>query len=85
MQVNASGETQPSKKLSEIISDFREVKHNINNSLGVIMALCELAEKKPESLTKLKDVVLTRTPDMVRALQKLADDLQCYAASHPES
>ena len=70
--------------LAEIVARFREVKHDINNSLGVIMALTELAEKKPESLSKLKNVVLERSPQMVSELQSVSQSLQNLAARHPE-
>ncbi len=84
MQNEQSSTPASPKSLAEIIADFREVKHDINNSLGVIMALSELAEKKPETVSKLKDVVLTRAPNIVASLQKVADDLQRCAASNPQ-
>lgn len=84
MQNSHDDQAQPPKSLTDIISHFREVKHDLNNSLGVIMALSELAEKKPESITKLKDVVLTRAPAMVSSLQKVADELQQFAARNPD-
>lgn len=84
MQNSHDDQAQPPKSLADIISHFREVKHDLNNSLGVIMALSELAEKKPESITKLKDVVLTRAPAMVSSLQKVADELQQFAARNPD-
>lgn len=70
--------------LAEVVNQFREVKHDINNSLGVIMALSELAEKKPESLPRLKSVVLERAPQIVSTLQELSDKLQSISTRHPE-
>lgn len=48
---------------------FREVKHNINNSLAVIMALSELAQRNPAHYEKLAKTVLQRAPEVVQALQ----------------
>ena len=48
---------------------FREVKHSINNSLAVIMALSELAQRNPVHFEKLANAVLSRSPDIVNKLQ----------------
>jgi len=48
---------------------FREIKHNINNTLAVVMALSELAQRNPAHYEKLAKAVLQRGPDVVQALQ----------------
>ena len=48
---------------------FREVKHSINNSLAVIMALSELAQRNSQHYEKLSKTVLSRCPDIVAQLQ----------------
>ena len=48
---------------------FREIKHSINNSLAVIMALSELAQRNPAHYEKLTNAVLSRSPDIVSQLQ----------------
>ncbi len=48
---------------------FREVKHSINNTLAVIMALSELGQRNPAHLEKLAKAVLQRGPDVVAHLQ----------------
>ncbi len=64
---------QPSRDdLTELVDKFREVKHSINNSLAVIMALSELAQRNPQHYEKLTKTVLTRCPDIVAQLQEFS-------------
>ena len=61
---------QPSRDdLAALLDKFREVKHSINNSLAVIMALSELAQRNPLHYEKLTKTVLARCPDIVAQLQ----------------
>ena len=65
----------------EAINDgFRDFKHNLNNTLAVIMALSELAQRNPAHYEKLAKAVLQRGPDVVQQLQDfqvlLGDKLQ---------
>lgn len=55
--------------LQALHDKYREIKHNINNSLAVIMALSELAQRNPAHYEKLAKTVLTRAPEVVQALQ----------------
>lgn len=55
--------------LEAIQNKFREVKHDINNTLAVIMALSELAERNPAHYEKLAKAVLQRGPVVVQQLQ----------------
>ena len=49
---------------------FREIKHDINNTLAVIMALSELAQRNPSHYEKLAKAVLQRGPEVVQQLQE---------------
>ncbi len=55
--------------LESLQSKFREIKHDINNTLAVIMALSELAERNPAHYEKLAKAVLQRGPVVVQQLQ----------------
>jgi len=57
------------EELQAIHEKFREVKHNINNTLAVIMALSELAQRNPAHYEKLAKAVLQRGPDVVQEMQ----------------
>jgi hypothetical protein len=57
------------EELEAIHEKFREVKHDINNTLAVIMALSELAQRNPSHYEKLGKAVLTRGPNVVQMLQ----------------
>jgi SMC interacting uncharacterized protein involved in chromosome segregation len=57
------------EELQAIHEKYREVKHDINNTLAVVMALSELAQRNPAHYEKLAKAVLTRGPDVVQKLQ----------------
>jgi hypothetical protein len=58
------------EELQALHERYREVKHDINNTLAVIMALSELAQRNPAHYEKLAKAVLTRGPDVVQKLQE---------------
>ena len=66
---------EPAKTLTELHTKFREIKHDINNSMAVIMALSELSERNPANYEKLGKTVLTRCPDIVQRLQAFGNEL----------
>ena len=57
------------EEMQELHEKFREVKHNINNTLAVIMALSELGQRNPAHYEKLAKAVLQRGPEVVQQLQ----------------
>ena len=57
------------EELQALHDKFREVKHDINNTLAVIMALSELGQRNPAHYEKLAKAVLQRGPDVVQKLQ----------------
>ena len=63
------------EELQAIHENYREVKHDINNTLAVIMALSELAQRNPAHYEKLAKAVLTRGPDVVQKLQEFQNML----------
>ena len=56
--------------LIDLHEKFRDAKHSINNSLAVIMALSELAQRNPAHFEKLAAAVLSRSPEIVSQLQE---------------
>jgi len=57
------------EELQELYDMFREIKHGINNTLAVVMALSELAQRNPAHYEKLAKAVLSRGPEVVQQLQ----------------
>ena len=55
--------------LESLHEKFRDIKHNINNTLAVVMALSELSQRNPAHYEKLAKAVLQRGPDVVQQLQ----------------
>jgi two-component sensor histidine kinase len=56
-------------ELQALFDNYREIKHGINNTLAVIMALSELSQRNPAHYEKLAKAVLTRGPEVVQQLQ----------------
>ncbi len=48
---------------------YRKLKHDINNTLAVVMALSELGQRNPAHFEKLAKAVLTRGPEVVEQMQ----------------
>ena len=64
----------------EVLHDkFREIKHSINNTLAVIMALSELSQRNPAHYEKLAKAVLQRGPEVVQQLQDFQVALSAMA------
>ena len=62
--------TMSREELQALHDQFREIKHGINNTLAVIMALSELAQRNPAHYEKLAKAVLQRGPEVVQHLQE---------------
>ena len=67
-----------------LVEKFREMKHSINNSLAVIMALSELAQRNPAHFEKLAQTVLIRCPQIVTQLQDFQAELPKNSSSEFE-
>jgi hypothetical protein len=61
--------------LQALLEKFRELKHAINNTLAVVMALSELSQRNPAHYEKLATAVLQRGPDVVQGLQDFQNAL----------
>ena len=59
----------PNADIVELLERYRKVKHDINNTLAVIMALAELGQRNPVYMEKLAKAVLQRGPEVVTLLQ----------------
>lgn len=70
---------QPPDDLATLILKYREVKHSVNNSLGVMMAMSELAQLNPNNVEKLIKIVIERGPQIVSQMQGFGADLQRLA------
>lgn len=66
---------EPEKPLTDLHAKFRELRHDINNTMAVVMALSELAERNPANYEKLGKAVLNRCPDIVQRLQAFGNEL----------
>ena len=71
--------------LEALHEKFREIKHSINNTLAVIMALSELAQRNPAHYEKLAKAVLQRGPEVVQQLQDFQMALSGKAKAPPAS
>jgi hypothetical protein len=62
-------------ELEALHAHFREMKHSINNTFAVIMALSELGQRNPAHLEKLAKAVLQRSPEVVSQLTNFGEKL----------
>jgi hypothetical protein len=80
-QVSTSTLSEPSEpvlsrgELEELHAKYREMKHGINNTFAVIMALSELGQRNPAHLEKLAKAVLQRSPEVVSQLTVFGEQL----------
>jgi len=65
----------PSSEILALHERFREIKHSVNNTIAVFMALSELAQRNPTHYEKLTQAVLSRCPDIVSQLQGFQQEL----------
>jgi hypothetical protein len=54
--------------LLKLHEKFREMKHDITNSVAVFQAMAELGQRDPTRYGKLADLILSRGPDIVARL-----------------
>ena len=80
-EVSASTLSEPGEllltrsELEDLHGKYREMKHAINNTFAVIMALSELGQRNPAHLEKLAKAVLQRSPEVVNGLTKFGEQL----------
>ena len=65
----------PYEENANLYEKFREIKHSINNSLAVIMAFSELAQRNPVHYEKLAETVLSRCPEIISLIEDFQNDL----------
>jgi hypothetical protein len=89
MECNTSftmNETEPvitREELQQLSGKYREMKHSINNTFAVIMALSELGQRNPAHLEKLAKAVLQRSPDVVAQLTHFGEMLNALIKGEP--
>ena len=71
--------TVPSSEILALHERFREIKHSVNNTIAVFMALSELAQRNPAHYEKLTQAVLTRCPEIVSLMQGFQQELLAKA------
>jgi len=67
--------TVPSSEILALHERFRELKHSVNNTIAVFMALSELAQRNPLHYEKLAQAVLARCPEIVSMMQGFQQEL----------
>ncbi len=73
------------EELESLHDKFREIRHSINNTLAVIMALSELSQRNPAHYEKLAKAVLQRGPEVVQQLQDFQTALSAKSKGTPEA
>jgi hypothetical protein len=65
----------PSSEIVALHERFRELKHSVNNTIAVFMALSELGQRNPIHFEKLAQAVLTRCPEIVSLMQGFQQEM----------
>jgi hypothetical protein len=63
------------ESLQSLQEDLRKLKHDMNNTFAVFLALAELAERNPVNYERLAKAVLDRCPKVVEELQSFQESL----------
>jgi len=73
------------QELQELHDQFREFKHGLNNTLAVIMALAELAQRNPAHYEKLGSAILARGPQVVEQLNSFQNAIAAKLKPQPDA
>ena len=73
--MDSNEQTLTREELQALHLHYREMKHSINNTFAVIMALSELGQRNPAHLEKLAKSVLERSPEVVKQLTDFGEML----------
>ena len=75
------------EELAELQQKSSEIKHSVNSAPAVMMALSEMAQRRPDYAEKLATTVttvLTKAPQIVSRLQEFTQALNAKAGLKPE-
>ena len=62
---------------------FSNMKHSLNNTLAVILALAELAQRNPDNYEKLAKAICTRTQEIATLIQDFSEYLDTKGPQPP--
>jgi two-component sensor histidine kinase len=63
------------EEFSQIHEEFRDLKHRLNNTLAIVMALSEMSQRNPSYSERLAQTVLLRGPETVSLLTQFQNRL----------
>ena len=63
------------EEFNQIYEEFRELKHRLNNTLAIVMALSEMSQRNPSYCERLAQTVLLRGPETVTLLTEFQNRL----------
>ena len=69
---------------ADLVLYYRKMKHDINNSLAVMMALAELSQRRTEHVQKLIDMVLEKSTKTAEDLRDFQTKLNALLPEVPE-
>ena len=72
-------EMVPLAEVRRLHSKLRELKHDISNSLAVMMALAEMTQRRPEHAEKLCRAVLNKAPKIVEEMHEFVMEFRQMA------
>lgn len=61
------------RQLETLHQNLRTVRHGINNSLAVIMAMAELSQRNPAQCARLSQLCLEKAPQIASAISNFSE------------
>lgn len=73
-----SAQPSPPGSFDELIVEYRKLRHDVNNSLAAMMAHAELAERRPDYVPKLIEIVLERSQLTVEQMAAFHEKMEKF-------
>lgn len=64
------------QQIAELDRKLANMRHNINNHLGLIVAACELIRVKPDAASRVLENMLAQPDKIINELRGFSDDLE---------
>lgn len=74
--IEPSAQSSSPESFDKLILEYHKLRHDVNNSLAAMMAHAELAERRPDYVPKLIEIVLQRSQLTVEQMAAFCERLE---------
>lgn len=71
-------------QIGEIDKKLGLMRHNVNNSLAMLVATAELMRRKPESVARFADSFIDQPQKIADEIRRFSEDLRCSLGINKE-